>query len=64
MSDAAERRPPPSANADAAEGEKLKFLGMICQELKTPLNTILGLSNLIEVKALGPLGDTGYKDFS
>ena len=41
MSDAAEQRPSPSANADAAEAEKLKFLGMISHELKTPLNAIL-----------------------
>jgi len=64
MRDAAEQRPTPSANADAAEAEKLKFLGMISHELKTPLNAILGFSNLIEVEALGPLGDTGYKDFA
>ena len=64
MRDAAEQRPTPSANADAAEAEKLKFLGMISHELKTPLNAILGFSNLIEVEALGPLEDTGYKDFA
>ncbi|MDC0360416.1 ATP-binding protein [Alphaproteobacteria bacterium] len=64
MSDAAEQRPSPSANADAAEAEKLKFLGIISHELKTPLNAILGFSNLIEVEALEPLGDTGYKDFA
>ncbi len=64
MSDAAERCPLPSATPDAAEAEKLKFLGKISHEIKTPLNSILGFANLIEVEALGPLGDTGYKDFA
>ena len=64
MSDAAEHRPSHGVSADAAEAEKLKFLGMISRELKTPLNAILGFSNLIEVEALGPLGETGYKDFA
>lgn len=49
---------------NAAEAEKLKFLGMISHELKTPLNAILGFSNLIEIEALGPLGDIGYKEFA
>ena len=63
MSEPAEQRHATGVVNEAAEAEKLKFLGMISHELKTPLNAIIGFSNLIEVEALGPLGDNGYKEF-
>lgn len=64
MSEPAEQRHATGVVNEAAEAEKLKFLGMISHELKTPLNAIIGFSNLIEVEALGPLGDNGYKEFA
>lgn len=64
MNNTVEQRLTDNNDVSAAEAEKLKFLGMISHELKTPLNAILGFSNLIEVEALGPLGDTGYKEFA
>lgn len=44
--------------------EKLKFLGLVSHELKTPLNAIIGFSNLIESQALGPVGNADYVEFA
>lgn len=44
--------------------EKLKFLGMVSHELKTPLNAIIGFSNMIEKQMLGPVGSAEYVEFA
>jgi len=44
--------------------EKLKFLGMVSHELKTPLNAIIGFSNMIEKQMMGPVGSAEYVEFA
>ncbi len=44
--------------------EKLQFLGMVSHELKTPLNAIIGFSDMIRSEMLGPVGTSEYREFA
>ena len=50
--------------ADAANHSKSQFLAAMSHELRTPLNAIIGFSEILNVEALGPLGNEKYKEYS
>ncbi|MGF1545036.1 MAG: ATP-binding protein [Parvularculaceae bacterium] len=50
-----------TAQAEAARAAKSRFLTSVTHELYTPLNAIMGLSELMETEAFGPLG-SAYKE--
>lgn len=46
-----------------AEGAKTTLLRAMSHELKTPLNAILGFSEIISQECFGPVGNARYKDY-
>jgi signal transduction histidine kinase len=50
-----------AANANA---EKNRFLANMSHELRSPLNAILGFSDLMQRESLGPLGSARYKEYA
>jgi len=49
--------------AEEANTTKNSFLAMMSHELKTPLNAILGFSEMIRYEMLGPLGNESYRGY-
>lgn len=49
--------------AEEANRTKNSFLAMMSHELKTPLNAIIGFSQIIEEEMLGPIGNKSYKGY-
>jgi len=49
--------------AEEANRAKNAFLAMMSHELKTPLNAIIGFSELIRGEMLGPLRHEGYREY-
>jgi signal transduction histidine kinase len=43
---------------------KAAFLGAMSHELKTPLNAVLGFSEIIRDEVLGPIGHEGYREYA
>ncbi len=54
------------AKDEAVAGNKAKsrFLANMSHELRTPLNAIIGFSELITQEALGPIGQSKYRDYA
>ena len=49
--------------AEEANATKNAFLAMMSHELKTPLNAILGFSDMVRQEMLGPLGVPAYRGY-
>lgn len=49
---------------EKSDQAKSQFLSCIGHELKTPLNAIIGFSELLNNEGFGPLGHTSYKGFA
>ena len=43
---------------------KTRFLANMSHELRTPLNTVIGFSEIIENEAIGPIGNSRYRDYA
>lgn len=50
--------------AESGSRAKTAFLNNMAHEFRTPLNAILGFSELIAQEALGPVGTSGYRDYA
>jgi len=50
--------------AEIANRMKATFLAAMSHELKTPLNAVLGFSEIIRDEVLGPAGVTAYRDYA
>ncbi len=48
--------------AERASALKADFLGRVSEEVRAPLNTIVGLASTLTEERFGPLGDKCYKD--
>ncbi len=50
--------------AEIASRAKSEFLAMVSHELKTPLNAIIGFSEILANQTLGPIGKEQYLDYA
>ncbi len=50
--------------AELANRAKAAFLAAMSHELKTPLNAVLGFSEIIRDELLGPVGQSSYRDYA
>jgi len=50
--------------AETANRVKAAFLAAMSHELKTPLNAVLGFSEIIRDEMLGPIGQAVYRDYA
>ncbi len=50
--------------AEIANRMKAAFLAAMSHELKTPLNAVLGFSEIIRDELLGPVGHAGYREYA
>lgn len=50
--------------AEIANKMKAAFLAAMSHELKTPLNAVLGFSEIIRDELLGPVGHSAYRDYA
>lgn len=50
--------------AEIANRTKSEFLAMVSHELKTPLNAIIGFSDILANQTLGPIGKEQYLDYA
>ena len=50
--------------AEVANRAKSEFLAMVSHELKTPLNAIIGFSDILSNQTLGPIGKSQYLEYA
>ncbi|CAA7615917.1 EAL domain-containing protein [Magnetospirillum sp. SS-4] len=50
--------------ADFANRAKTEFMGRMSRDIRTPLNDVIGFSELIASEMLGPLIPAGYRDYA
>ena len=50
--------------AEVANRAKSEFLAMVSHELKTPLNAIIGFSDILANQTLGPMGKSQYLEYA
>ncbi|HWU54765.1 MAG TPA: HAMP domain-containing sensor histidine kinase, partial [Rhizomicrobium sp.] len=50
--------------AEIANKMKAAFLAAMSHELKTPLNAVLGFSEMIRDEVLGPIGNPAYREYA
>lgn len=51
-------------NTEQANQSKSNFLAMMSHEFRTPLNAILGFSDILRQQVFGPLGNDQYKEYA
>ena len=49
--------------ADAASSSKSRFLATVSHEVRTPLNAIIGFTEIMQGEVLGPLGNDKYRSY-
>ncbi len=50
--------------ANRANQAKSSFLASMSHDLRTPLNAIIGFSDMMRMKAFGPLGNSRYEEYA
>lgn len=60
----AERYATEKKRAEAASAAKSEFLANMSHELLTPLNAILGFSEIVKSEMFGPVGDKRYRGYA
>lgn len=52
------------ASVDEASANRPQFLSIISHELRTPMNAIIGFSEILKMEPLGPLGAAKYVEYA
>jgi two-component system cell cycle sensor histidine kinase PleC len=64
LTDLAQKYADEKTRAEEANLAKSRFLAHMSHEFRTPLNVILGLSEIMESRVIGPLGAEKYAEYS